>query len=256
MRPERFYTVGRSAGRRTDRPIIIIPKLEPPTIIVPPTPAAPSQASSSRIRNFWSRFWSIAKIFGPAIVAVIALVVSFLAYTDQHKANEAAAISNQRHQAELVSFVQQSGTSTNTTTILIDNNSESPVENAQLNTDFVSSKAKNAFHVNVHLGAIPACSIGHITGSMIVDYIENYIGLNTFSSIPDVPAKQLANTYQFIVSSMYFTDSNGATWQYSESNPLESIPLLALIGSITSIASDEFSRFPFQISYQQAGSCS
>jgi hypothetical protein len=68
MRPEKLYTVGRSAKWRTSRPMVIIVT----------EASIRSLASAAATRSFRSRLWSIAKVVGPASVAVAAIIISLI----------------------------------------------------------------------------------------------------------------------------------------------------------------------------------
>jgi hypothetical protein len=74
-------------------------------VIVQPAPPAAS-SPQKRPPHGWSRFWSVAKVAGPALTAVIALVISLLAYNDQHSADTAASMAARRQDASLVSWYQ------------------------------------------------------------------------------------------------------------------------------------------------------
>lgn len=158
MRPEKLYTVGRSAKWRASRPMVII-VTEAPTW---------SLASAAATRSFRSRLWSIAKVIGPASVAVAAIIISLLSTEDQHQANQATADSNFRQQAELVTFAQQGGGQPDGM-IMINNYSEAPVSGAALLANVILDDNRS-FSITIPIGSVPPCSLGRITNPMISNY--------------------------------------------------------------------------------------
>jgi hypothetical protein len=217
MKPERLYTVGRSAARRAGRPVIIVPKPEPPTVVVAPAPMAHPPVNSAVARNVWSRLGSVARVVG-SIIAVAALVISLLTYEDQHRVDEAATIAGQRHQAALVSFILQQGNGPSNETALIDNSSDDPVNDVQLASD-VAFDNGHSYSLDLDLGAIPACSVGRITSSMIADYLR--AAMFPYTQNESIQFEDISGNYQFNVASMHFIDSNGIAWKYLEGGPVE-----------------------------------
>jgi hypothetical protein len=81
------------------QPVINLP---PPTVIVQQPPVIPAAKPTAA-----SRIWSVAKVGGPAVISVAALLTSLLTYTDQHEVDQAAAATTLRHDAEQISFTSQ-----------------------------------------------------------------------------------------------------------------------------------------------------
>ena len=95
MRPEKRYAVGNSKGR-TAGPW---PRA-PPTVVVQVPPETIERVK--RQPSIWLRLWTLAKIIGPALVAVAALVISLFSYSNEHATYEDQYTANQRqHQASL-----------------------------------------------------------------------------------------------------------------------------------------------------------
>ena len=78
-RPKRQASQRRTPAPRT---VINVPR---PRIIV-----RPAARHSQQVRG-WARAWSVAKVAGPAITAIAALVISLLTYNDQHDADKLQA---------------------------------------------------------------------------------------------------------------------------------------------------------------------
>jgi hypothetical protein len=96
-------------GQGQPQPIINVPA---PTVIVQQPPAS----ASAPTKTGWARTWSVAKVTGPAIASVTALVISLLAYNDQHNADRLAAqaagaarSAALAHVAQQVSYTQEPG---------------------------------------------------------------------------------------------------------------------------------------------------
>jgi hypothetical protein len=215
MKPEKFYTVGRSTARRAVRRAIIDPKPEPPTA---PAPVAQPPANSAAVRNVWPRLWSIAKATGRATIAVAVAVIAFLTYENQHQVDEIAAIATQRHQAALVSFIFQQGNGQSNETALIDNSSDNPVNDVQLASK-VTFTDGHSYSLHINLGAMPPCSVGRITSSMIADYLR--AAMFAYMQNKDIRFEKIDGNYQFSEASMYFIDNNGIAWRYPEGGPVE-----------------------------------
>jgi hypothetical protein len=260
VRPEKLYAVGRSAKWRTSRPVII----------VVPEPATPSLASAVTPQSFRSRLWSIAKVVGPSAVAVAAIIISLLAYGDQHQADQEAANSNMRQQAQLVSFLQQQGSRQASEIIAINNYSEAPVSGAAFLVNVILNDGRS-FSATIPIGSMPACSLGRITGSMIQSYFNGII-FTLWSSATSGTATLNSNefpnnnNYRVTVVTMYFTDDNGVDWQYSAEDALETarLPLnnsafsnnlTIATGNADSIIVGESSSESITPSYEQSRNC-
>jgi|HubBroStandDraft_2_1064218.scaffolds.fasta_scaffold54556_2 hypothetical protein len=259
MRPEKLYTVGRSAKWRTSRPMVIIVT----------EASIRSLASAAATRSFRSRLWSIAKVVGPASVAVAAIIISLLSLEDQHQANQATADSNFRQQAELVTFVQQGGGQPHGM-IVINNYSEAPVGGAALLTNVILDDNRS-FSITIPIGSIPPCSLGRITNPMI----SNYFGGILFVALSSATSGAVTinsdefpnnNNYRLTAESMYFTDDNGVYWQHSADGPLATarFPLgsstssdafIIPTGTATSIVAYENGPRSITPSYKQLTNC-
>jgi hypothetical protein len=220
MKPNRFYTAGRSIKSRDGRPVVIIQESRSSAHDVTPTSVPSLREALAASKKAWAALWSILKVVGPAIMASTALVISLLSYEDQHGAYQANATANLRHQAEQVSFVQQSTDQQSSESILIDNSSNNPVSNVT----FVISLTypdERTYSMEVYLAAMPACSIGRVTNSMMAAYLH-YIEFK-YIDFKTIAPELLSWNHEFTVTSMYFTDNNGAAWRYSEDNALKRI---------------------------------
>jgi hypothetical protein len=238
--------------------------------IVIPEPATPSPATAVTPRGFWSRLWSTAKVIGPSVVAVTAIVISLLTYEDQHRANQESANSYMRQQAQLVSFFQPVGSRQDSGTIMINNYSEAPVSDVAFLANVILDDGRS-FSTTIPIGSIPACSHGSITGSMIQNYFDG-ITFTLWSSATSGSATLSSNefpndnNYRLTVATMYFTDNDGVDWQYSTGEALETarLPLNNSVlsndvtiatGNADSIIVGGSSSEPITPSYGQSTSC-
>ena len=269
MRPEKLYAVGHSAKWLTSRPVIIIPKPDPPYVIVVPENATSPPANTVTVPSRRSRLWSIAKVIGPSSVAVAAIIISLLTYENQHQANQETASSNLRQQAKLVSFLQQQGNG-QSNGITVNNYSEAPVSDATLLGKIVFNDG-HSFSVSIPLGSIPACSLGRITSSMIANYFNGTTFVHFSSTVAGavtVDSRDIPHdNYRLTAESMYFADNNGVDWQYPAGGPLETAKPLSFFSSLASLgnaiaeiqgggaAGENISKLPTP-SYMQSTTCS
>lgn len=162
------------------------------TTVVPPASPAPHATSSSEpTHNLRSQFWSVTKVVGPAFVAVAALVISLLSYTDQHQADQMAQQMEASADARLVSAwitMEANG-------VEIQNRSPDPVYNVAIWLGTTYSPRKPA--VSLYLGEFPPCSETSVTMQLIQLDTGKYVGPSM--SINDI-------TY------VAFTDVNNVNW--------------------------------------------
>lgn len=166
MRPEKRYAVGSSKGRTAPWTRV------PPTVVVQVPPETIERVK--RQPSLWLRLWTLAKVIGPALVAVAALVISLFSYSNehaayedqyaanqrQHRANLAATAASEQRQAELISFWQV-GTG-HSWRLTIENRSAEPISAifTAYPSDAVESESFPGLpklYLTVHL--VPPCSI-------------------------------------------------------------------------------------------------
>lgn len=134
----------RPSTRRTLRIIVKVP----PIVVSPsPAPSPPSRPSPG------SRYWSIAKVVGPALVSVAALTISLVTYLDQHAANSAASISALEQNPARVSYVLGYVTSLHHIAVTVTNDSTSAMVLLNIDGEIWPS---TAFTLSV--GDLPPCT--------------------------------------------------------------------------------------------------
>jgi hypothetical protein len=169
----------------------------------------------------------VAKIAGPSVVAITALVISLLTYIDQHRVDTAAAAASYVHDAKQVSFVMREIPSP--ITVTIENTSMSPVNDVTLDTEGSFSRLGEtrvvAKRLLIFLGSMPPCSVATLNLAKPIRLMA------------DPPQKfrlpQTLDDYE--VNAMYFNDRNSVSWEYLPSGSL--IPIKPHIppGVVTSI---------------------
>ncbi len=188
----------------------------PPPIIAPPVQQPVTQAKAT----LWARAWSVARVVGPSVVAVTALVISVLAYADQHEATQAqsqvdkaqVAASNEQY-AEHVSYLEQYNAAGNLEVTLI-NTSSSPIFGVRLAADLDGTYADGGnytSYVTYYIGTVPPCSRSNIDADAAVAFSD--------MKNPDDPALKyegppISDLY-LLAQGVYFIDRNGVDWSYS-----------------------------------------
>ena len=149
-------------------------------------------------RKRLAALWSLAKVGGPAVVSVAALIISLLTYQNQRAANAeqnaidaAAAASSREAYAAQVSYWLVAGAANAPPDLVVQNRGSAPILDV---TATITASRRNVALYNgaVLLGTIPPCSI--VTTSVIAMVV-----------------KVLASTYD--VRSLYFTDASGLSWE-------------------------------------------
>jgi hypothetical protein len=189
------------------RPVINLP---PPTVIVqqPPVTPAPKPTAASRI-------WSVAKVGGPAVISVAALLISLLTYTDQHEMDQSAAAATLRHDAEQISFTSQvTPGPPPSTTVTIVNSSTSLISFASIlvhaadidPADHVTRPLLKIF--TLELDQLPPCSTGAVDANSV---------LAKLMKVPQSSADHITYTAE----SMTFMDRYGQIWTTLNTGVLE-----------------------------------
>lgn len=163
MTPPKWHTTRPTARRSTRR-----------TINIPPGTVVISHASNPAPKpTFEARIWAVAKIAGPSVVAVAALVISILALQDQLaatrgqlQADQADIVARQEQQADQVSVVQGPNN-----VITIANASDNAIQDVSILIGFfgvIPAEAPDSgagVSVNLQVSDIPACkdATAHMT---------------------------------------------------------------------------------------------
>lgn len=244
-----------STGRVIINPVINVP---PPTVIIQQSPAAPAQSTTGQ--GIWSRLWSTAKVVGPALVAIAALVISLATYVNQRSANEdahqlyeATVISQERQEAEQVSFLQGRGLSPRQTfqysdrTVAINNSSNTPIYTVAFGVDINLGAAsiadtEHSLSVNLYLGSIPACSVGTVDMTTAIAEI-----IKERFKVRSVPPDKIT----FVVDRMTFSDRDDVPWEYLYGGSLQQISQ----GELLDFAFGS-QYAPLSATYKPAASCS
>src|SRR5262245_30730292 len=151
------------------------------------------QAISKKNRNIakgWHEWIKAVGAIAPVIVSILALTISLLAYSDQHRADQAAAISARQTYATKVSFWTQARTR-RSSWVLIENQADAPISNVIIRLIDIDGRFKA-----VSIGTVPPCAIE-----------RKLIHIGIFG-VQYLPAKSLLTG----VESVAFTDNNGLAW--------------------------------------------
>ena len=197
--------------------------MPPPTVVVAPPPALSPAPPKP---GLWAHTWAVAKVAGPAIISVAAIVLSILAYGNQRAANEesqkvdaAAAAASRRHDAEQVSFSEElrQGSSSGVA-LTVENYSAKLVSNVGF-TLFATAPARYPHGrveatLRLYLDDLPACSVGIVNALPTIT--------TAMRDIKDVSQHLPLITYT--VTSMTFTDHNELSWREQNTGQLEPIP--------------------------------
>lgn len=217
VRPGKRYAARRS-GRRETRPTIIVnvPPFPQPIVALPEQQQPVTQAKATLL----ARTWSIARVVGPSVVAVTALVISLLAYADQHAATQdqsqvdkAQITASNELYAEHVFYLVRDSAGSNLEVTLI-NTSSSPIFGVRLAaelTGFYPNGNNYSFPLTYYIGTAPPCSRSNVVADMAV-------AADVAMRNPNDPALKYKMPHRsdlfFITQGVYFTDRNGLDWSY------------------------------------------
>jgi hypothetical protein len=201
VRSPKWRATGRQHPGTACQPVINVP---PPTVIVqqvPPAASAPRKAG-------WARTWSVAKVAGPSAASLAALVISLLAYNDQHRADslqaqaqKAADAAALRHDAELVSWSLDAAGD-----VVIVNASTSLITGVLISNGYTITKKANGKYdvepgITNSLAELRSCSM-----------------VTVFAQGQSPLAK--ADLKSGGVVSIFFTDRYGKVWMLSSTGSL------------------------------------
>lgn len=208
VRFERLPKIPRSA--RTIELVINIPDAP---VSSPPAPSPTKPPPPSRR----ARVWAFLKVAGPVVVAVAALVISILGYTDQHGANALAATASERQDAEKVSFISVNPSVSGS--ISAQNLSDTQIHEiifavsvySVVYDDHLRVPAPHFYEfVLVELPDLPGCS------TSTLDLLAAMTS-TLRSAIPSTnPFYEQISSADMTVNGMFFTDVNGLQWQLSD----------------------------------------
>lgn len=235
MRPAKFY-----AARRPNR-IIYQVNLPPKGQALPEPPRHSRRAV----------LWRFAKVAGPAIASAIAIVISVLAYTDQHSADEkqaqvdqAAAVAGQRAYATEVSYWLVPGGQGARPDLVIQNRSSAPVSHVAVmlqpedDPDGVISEFPDGAHILASTresptfkqmywyGIIPSCTVLTITRA--IRRLYTFLVQSILYGAHLTKGAKREVTYDLHltinVTSVKFVDGNGVSWQRNANESLDRAP--------------------------------
>lgn len=219
-----------SAARRAARAITVTPATKdsprPST-----TADAPVNASAEQKKKRIAVLWNASKVAGPAVIAVAALVISGLAYNDQHRADAAqnqadiaAEVAGEQAYADQVSFWLVPTGNARVFKLAIQNRNPVPISSVYAqNTVGPSSDVNLPFNAQINdalstlsyvpLGIIPPCSIVTTAALEIAADDEAKV----ISRSEDLPSKTRSALMKpgaigVNIFSLQFTDPNGMIW--------------------------------------------
>jgi hypothetical protein len=184
--------------------------------------------------------WDIMKVAGPAVVSVIALLISFLTYSEQRHVDAIAAAAGHTAYASAVSYWLIPSRLPGGFQVVVQNEGTAPISDVFVVLSaggfFLISEAPVSQIAAVNLGAIPPCEV--VTTNVVQDVISNdfnfavqyarqtskwmdknyRIWLTSAAAKADI-WKELTtpSLIDFAVWYVIFTDANGQTW-YRSSN--------------------------------------
>lgn len=175
-----------------------------------PTRSAPVKSDHSSSGSGGHGWWpSWLGGAGTAAISIAALVLSFLAYLDQHSSNESAAIADQQAYASKVTFwLTNDGSAT---TLNVQNASTAPVADVEIvviESHAGGTAAKEGYLV---LGNMPPCVIGSWRLSADIGFSDETLsgGGGSWGAWPTGSTDPATETFDGID----FTDANAVTWQ-------------------------------------------
>ncbi len=182
------------------------------------TPAVPKKSTQKR---WWQKVFSFStlKLLGAFLAGMATLTIAYATYHDAHQANVNSITEQQRHDAEGVSFAQDSSGKNNLLgATIITNNSNAPVHFVVFNVDVVlfnhiPSSAPVIRTFAFFLFDVPACSVGTIN-------ITN----TAFGEMMTLMQSHFFRFALVDVQSMSFTDRYNVSWRYSRVGQLNRGP--------------------------------
>jgi hypothetical protein len=189
----------------------------------------------------WSKTsaWTTATVLIPIVVAVVALVISGLAYTDQHTADSAAlaaaATASEHKYADQVAFWIDVGRGARLPVIMVENLGSAPIANAQLTLRLtLPSTVPNAYYTQAFaLGVIPPCTVSSTV--MTAQQAREFEGDATpsASDFGQVAGQKLLS----FDSWLNFTDASGRSWQRNGDGGLRELTRVSAMPAVVSLQS-------------------
>jgi hypothetical protein len=224
---KKLLKVPRSA--RTIAITIVVPEMAHPS----PAPALEQPKLTG-----WGRVWAVTRITGPAVVSIVAVIISILAFAEQKSADQDQQQVSQRQAAAQVSFLQEDSNPTGANTLVIKNLGANVIYSPVLSVDvsWYIDVTKNSAQVKtvtveLYLTTMPACSFAviNLDKTMQQPVWKTQAG----TSVP-VTLPEMAPIPSILVQAMTFTDSDGLSWQYLNGGGLQQVaapPLSAFYSS-------------------------
>jgi hypothetical protein len=189
-----------------------------------------SVRSRSRI-SAWTRTTVLVTI----VVSVAAIVVSVLAYSDQHHTDSAAlaaaALASEQQYARQVAFWVDVGQGVRLPVLMVENLGSSPIANAELTLRQIvdsTGPQENYAEKNFALGVIPPCTISS-TPINIIEPNGNFGNAAAdFHSIAGAP---------FFDTWLNFTDAAGKSWQRNGDGSLRELAHISPMPAVVSLHS-------------------
>ena len=176
--------------------------------------------------------WTRTTVLVPIVVSVVAIVISVLAYVDQHHTDSAtlaaAALAAEQQYARQVAFWVNDGQGVPVPVLMVENLGSAPIANAELTLRItLPSTVPNAYaEQSFDLGVIPPCTISStVMTSLHGPFGES--GASLYSTDP---------LFQFD-SWLNFTDSAGQSWQRNGDGSLRELASIAAMPAVVSLHS-------------------
>ncbi len=203
------YLERQLARRRSERVVVNVPA---PTVIVTPQPPPEGKTVSLP-----AKIWSIAKIVGPALISVAAIIISLVTFLDQRAANSDQRLAQGAIQAQLkeqwadrVSFLLLRKTQPPYFAVQVQNSSASPMTDVFFIVGILSGISVDGELPTLLFSGpdLPSCSIGTV----------NISAAETLAT-----ARNSKVTPMLTVRMMYFRDRDGLYWKYDLTGVLQQV---------------------------------
>jgi hypothetical protein len=175
------------------------------------------------------KWWgSMIRTCAPLSVSLAALVVSTLAYVDQHKSDNAAIIAKQESYARRVSFWLANNPRKPVPLLLIQNRSDAPISDVVVKLG-INDGNRNIVDTMLPVGTIPPCSLDKISWSKFAQQNTGPHITIQGESLPLSPEQ------------ITFTDADAVTWTRFWDGSLEKQRHGSTLGSLVGQSVTRFS---------------
>jgi hypothetical protein len=183
------------------------------------------------------RWVRLVRLILPTAISIVAVIVSVLAFIDQHSADQRTATAAQQAYADKVSYWQVPVAGRpDASELMIQNRSTAPISSVNLNVYAAPPYETVSVPLNLNVGIVPPCSI--ITTTILqeaaateLELIELTAGGRVVRKLFEASLKAILGEHRVPaprvnvnVNSMTFTDASGLTWTRSSAGTLISNP--------------------------------